>query len=50
MIDDSNGREWLHLVACPDEFGMSHLEPGKQPDQLSVPKGCSQTAFEMIKR
>lgn len=49
-LDDSSGREWLHLVACPAAFGLSDLQRGDQPDQLRVPGDCAQTAFEMDKR
>lgn len=48
-LDDSRGAEWAHLVWCPAPFTLDAVRI-QTPDRVAVPDGCSQTAFELIKR
>lgn len=46
-LDQSSGRERLHLISCDHPFGLSNIEAER--GQINVPKKCSTTSFELNK-
>ena len=46
-LDETVGKEKLHLISCEHPFGLSNVETST--DAIVVPKGCVTTAFEINK-
>ncbi len=48
-LDDYAGREWLHLVSCPDAFAKGDLTLSPGPRGVAAPTGCDVRAFELAR-
>ena len=48
-LDSSSGKEWLHLVACDQAFGLADVKVGSAPETLVLPAGCAADTFSFIK-
>jgi len=49
VLDDSDGEERLYLVHCPTPFTLTDVSRGKSVGRLSIPAGCTQSAFVLRK-
>ena len=48
VVDASVGREWLHLVWCPQPFDLGDVARG-EADGLTLAAGCASVEFALVK-
>jgi len=48
-LDESKGREHIHLVWCPDAFGLETIKTKSARHELKLPVRCQSTGIEVLK-
>lgn len=48
-LDDSQGKEWFHLVWCPQPFGLADVAAGTEVGRLELPEGCASDELGLVK-